>query len=366
MSTEEQNGSESFGRRLTWRDGVGSVLGLGLGAVLIAYGLPLGLDTSWGEIGTQLGRVRPAGAVLMALLLLAGLFCYTWVLIGSLPGLNHLQALKGNAVTSLVGNLVPLGAAVGVALWVMMARSWGFSRRAVSASLLVTSLWNLLARIALPVIACLLLVAGPIDTPRLVVRGALVAGAVGTGVIVLVSAMVLSDTVARWVVLALDRVAGLLRRSGSRVRRLETLMTDQRARTQELVRSGFWPMTLGMTGQFALLFCLYWMAARTVGVDLPLVELICAYAFRQLLTVFAVTPGGLGVTEVGTAGMLVLLGAGAGAASATALLYAVYAHLVVVPFGVVALAAWWYGSGPGGRGRDTAPVTDGPGRPLSL
>ena len=129
--------------------------------------------------------------------------------------------------------------------------------------------------------------------------------------------------------------------------RLEALVADQRSRVEQVVRSGFWPMTLGMTGQFVLLFCLYWVAARTVGVDLPIAELITAYTFRQLLTVFAVTPGGLGVTEVGTAGVLVLLGAGAGAASATALLYAIYAHLVVVPFGVAALVSWWFGSGPG-------------------
>lgn len=347
MSTGEQTEPEPTLRRLTWRDALGSVLGLALVVVLIAFGLPWFLDTSWAEIWAQLSRVRPGTALLMAGLLVAGLFCYTWVLIGSLPGLGHVQALKGNAVTSLVANVLPFGAAVGVALWVMMTRSWGFPRRAVSASLLVTALWNLLARIALPVIGCLVLVAGPIDAPRVIILGALVAGAVGTGVIALATLMVFSDTVARWVVLALDRVAGLLRRSGTRVRRLEALVADQRARVEQVVRSGFWPMTLGMAGQFLLLFGLYWVAAQTVGVDLPLPEIITAYTFRQLLTVLAVTPGGLGVTEVGTAGMLVLLGAGPGAASATALLYAIYAHLVVVPFGVAALVSWWFGSGPG-------------------
>ena len=50
-----------------------------------------------------------------------------------------------------------------------------------------------------------------------------------------------------------------------------------------------------------------WLAARTVGMALPVAALVCAYTFRQLLTVMAVTPGGLGVTEVGTAGVLVLL-----------------------------------------------------------
>ena len=58
-------------------------------------------------------------------------------------------------------------------------------------------------------------------------------------------------------------------------------MTDQRARVRELVRSGFWPMTLGMVGQFTLLFCLYWTAARTVGVELPLIVL-CAVALANI------------------------------------------------------------------------------------
>lgn len=346
MSTEEVESGPEL-RRLTWRDAAGSALGLAVVVALIAFGLPNFLDTSWAEIWAQLSRVRLGPALLMAVLLIGGLFCYTWVLIGSLPGLGHLQAFKGNAVTSLVANVLPFGAAVGIALWFMMARSWGFAARAVSASMLVTGLWNLLARIALPVIGCLILVAGPIDAPRIVILGALIAGAVGTGVIALATLMVFSDAAARWVVVALDRVAGLLHRSGTRVRRLESLVNDQRARVEQVVRSGFWPMTLGMAGQFVLLFGLYWVAAQTTGVDLPLPEIITAYTFRQLLTVFAVTPGGLGVTEVGTAGLLVLLGASPGAASATALLYAIYAHLVVVPFGVAALASWWFGSGPG-------------------
>ena len=349
MSTEQQIEDAPTLRRLTWRDGLASALGLALVVVLIAFGLPRFLGTSWADIGAQLSQVRPGTATLMAALLVAGLFCYTWVLIGSLPGLGHLQALKGNAVTSLVANVLPLGAAVGVALWVMMARSWGFAGREVSASLLVTGLWNVLARIALPVVGCLVLVAGPIDAPQVVVTGALVAGAVGTAAITIATLMVFSDAVARWIVLALDRLAGLLHRSGTRVRRLQALVADQRSRIEQVVRSGFWPMTLGMIGQFVLLFCLYWVAARTVGVDLPIAQLITAYTFRQLLTVFAVTPGGLGITEVGTAGVLVLLGAAPGAASATALLYAIYAHLVVVPFGLAALVSWWFGAGPGRR-----------------
>lgn len=331
--------------RLGPREVVQSTVGMAVVVLLIAYGLPYLLDTSWAAIWAQLSRVRPGTAVLMGLLLLGGLFCYTWVVMGSLPGVGHVQALKINAVASTIANLVPLGAAVGVGVSWMMLRTWGFSKSAISSSFLVTAVWNVLARVTLPVIGCLVVVAGPIDAPRVIVSGAYVAGAIGTAVVVVCAVMIFSDRVAAAVSRVLRTVLSPVSRAVREGRGVDQLVTDQRARIEVVVRSGWWRMTLGMTGQFVLLFGLYWVAARVVGLDLPVAELICAYTFRQLLTVMAVTPGGLGVTEVGTAGILVLFGADGGAASATALLYAIYAHLVVVPFGLAALSTWWAGVG---------------------
>lgn len=125
-------------RPLGWTDLLKAVAGLALAVVLIAYGLPYFLETSWAEIWAQLSRVSLGPAIAMAVLLVAGLFCYTWVLIGSLPGLGHVQALKANAVSSLVANVLPLGAAVGVALQFLMFRSWGFRKREISTSMMVT------------------------------------------------------------------------------------------------------------------------------------------------------------------------------------------------------------------------------------
>ncbi|WP_192796781.1 lysylphosphatidylglycerol synthase transmembrane domain-containing protein [Serinicoccus kebangsaanensis] len=332
-------------RRLTWRDAVSSAVGLVVATLLIAYGLPHFLDTSWAQIGAQLGRVRPGTALVMALLLLAGLFSYTWVLIGSLPGLGHVQALKANAVSATAANLLPLGGAVGIALMGGMFRSWGFALRSISTSILVTGLWNLLARVALPILGALVLVAGPVDAPDVVIRGAWVAGALGLLLVLVAGVFVLSDGAARVIARTARRGLAVVGATTIRGQAPDELLTDQRHRVAGVVRSGGLTMALGMTGQFVLLFGLYWFAAHVVGLDLPLAELVCAYTFRQLLTVVAVTPGGLGVTEVGTAGMLVLLGGDPGAASATALLYAIYAHVVVVPFGLGAVAAWWFGSG---------------------
>lgn len=332
-------------RRIGVRDVLQSVLGLVAVVLVISFGLPHLLETSWAEIGAQLSRVRPGTALAMGLLLLAGLFCYTWVVIGSLPGVGHVQALKINASAATIANLVPLGAAIGVAVSWMMLRSWGFSKSAVSSSFLVTALWNLLARVTLPVIGCLVVVAGTVAAPQVVVTGAFLAGALGTAIVVVGATMIFSDRVAAWVGRVLHAALSPFSRRVREGRGVDHVVTDQRARIEQVVRTGWWRMTLGMVGQFVFLFGLYWLAARVVGLDLPVPELICAYAFRQFLTVMAVTPGGLGVTEVGTAGILVLFGGAPGAASATALLYAIYAHLLVVPFGLTTLAAWWVRTG---------------------
>lgn len=328
-------------RRLGWKDLLQSVVGLVAAGLLVAFGLPHLLDTSWEAIGVQLARVGADGAILMALLLIAGLFCYTWVLIGSLPGLRHWPALKINAVTSLVSNVMPLGGPLGLGLAFVMFRTWGFSRRAISSSLMVSGLWNLMARMLLPVIGALVLVAGPIDAPQLVVRGAWLAGLLGGALVTGCLVVLYSDRAARGLSVLVHRAVAPFSKRGRLRRRVDHLVNDQRERILSVVKDGWGRMSLGMAGMFVLLFCMYWVAARSVGLDLPITELMCAFAFRQLLTLLAVTPGGLGITEVGTAGMLVLLGGDPGAASATALLYAFYAHVIVIPFGVGALALWW-------------------------
>ena len=52
---------------------------------------------------------------------------------------------------SSVGNLLPGGGAAGLAATYTICRSWGFSRRDISTSAIVTGVWNVLARVALPV-----------------------------------------------------------------------------------------------------------------------------------------------------------------------------------------------------------------------
>ncbi|WP_449064807.1 hypothetical protein [Planomonospora algeriensis] len=95
-----------------------SAASLGLAAALVVF-LPqivqamTGKTVSWTEIGARFAALSWQAVALMAVLWLASLLAYTFVLTASLPGLTHLQALTLNAGGSAVSNLLPFGGAPG-------------------------------------------------------------------------------------------------------------------------------------------------------------------------------------------------------------------------------------------------------------
>lgn len=342
MSVATEDYEPNLGR-FGWRQVLQSLVGFAIAGALLVWGLPRVADTTWPAIGAQLQLVGAPVALVLTALMVAGLYCYTFTLIGSLPGLSHLRALMVNAAGSMVSNILPAGGAVGVALTWMMYRTWGFTKRNISTSLVVTGLWNVIARLVLPVLACLIILVGPISVPRPVLIGAGLASAIGIAIVALFVTVIYSETVSHLVGRSLGRVAKPFSRRLREGQDFDDLIQDQRSRMSTVVGDHGLKMTLGLVGMFGFFFLLYVVACGAVGVELPVVELFAAYAFRQFLTTIAITPGGLGITEAGTAGVLVTFGADPAAAASAALLYAFFTHLLSVPLGVGATLFWWFG-----------------------
>ncbi|SDP34300.1 Uncharacterized membrane protein YbhN, UPF0104 family [Pedococcus dokdonensis] len=314
-------------------------LGLGLAAFLLAWGVPHFADTTWSEIWRVLSRVPVGTALLLLGGVVVGLYCYTFTLTGSMRGLRHWQALIVNVAGSSVGNLLPGGGAAGLAATYTICRSWGFSRRDISTSAIVTGVWNVLARIALPVLAILGLLAGNDQDVPTKLEDLAVAGALSGSVILAVFVSILaSERAAIAIGQGLDKVIGRLwkRRSMS----VRSLVVDLRARINDVVRSGWLSMTLGLVGFFGVYYLLFLLCAHTTGVDLPYGQLFAAYAIGRLLTAVGVTPGGLGVTEAATTVALVGWGAGSAEAGATVVLFSLFTHFMEVPLGALGWAAW--------------------------
>src|SRR5680860_861004 len=92
------------------------VLGVLLAIVLVVWWLPRIAQTTWGAVFETLSHVGFGAVMLLYGLMCLGLWCYTFTLAGSLPGLSHVQALIVNLCGSSAGNFLPGGGAAGVAV----------------------------------------------------------------------------------------------------------------------------------------------------------------------------------------------------------------------------------------------------------
>ena len=327
----------SNAREIAWRivQGVGS---LALSAALLGWLLPTITHTTWSEIwGTVTGIGWPTFFGLLGLML-TGLYFYTFTLMGSLPGLTHARALMSNLAGSGISNVLPAGGAFGTALNYAMWRSWGFTHTQITSSVIVTTVWNVLARALLPVVAALILLPFPEKLPTAMWTGAIVGGVAGVVAVgSLVAILVSKESAARIGVLG-NRI---LRRLRPKTRiNAEAAALRLRAQMIGLVHDRWASLTFGLVGFFGVYYVLFSVCLRVAGVDVSWRTMFAAFAVGRLLTAVPVTPGGLGVAEAGSAAVLVAMGAAPAPTGAAVTLFALYSHLLEIPGGAIAAGIW--------------------------
>lgn len=332
------------GRRISARSLIQFLIGLGLATALVVWGLPAVGHTTWHAMWSEIQRIPFSHAVGYQALMLLGLYSYTFTFTGSLPGLSHKRALIVNLCGSSVSNLLPGGGAAGLAATVTILKSWGFSTSAVSASAIITGIWNVLARLALPLVSIIALYVGNTGLPSSVLNAGIIAALVILGLLIAIIAFVASDRAARW----MGRGIGTLlrpwqrrrERQGRPVRDPEVVALEQRAEIIDVVRAGWLPLTLGMVGFFGIYFLLFALLSHEFGIEIPLGKLFAAYAIGRLLTAVGITPGGFGLTEAGTLATLVSYGADSGAAGAVVVLFSIFTQLMEIPLGALGWGLW--------------------------
>jgi uncharacterized membrane protein YbhN (UPF0104 family) len=317
-----------------------SVLSLAAAAALVAA-LPYLLGVNWYGVRHVLGGLSGPVLVGLVTLWLAGLGAYTFVLTASLPRLTHLRAFMLNAAGSAVSNVLPLGGAAGVAVTYGMCRSWGHRPAAIMVSALVTGVWNVLARLLLPALGIVaLLVAHELPDRRL----ALTAGA-ACAVLVAIAGLIVtalrSEPAARRTQKLLVRLADRLPAAlAPAARRVAGALLRVRHAAIDVLRGGWPRLTLGMIGYLALQAVLLVACLGAVGAGLGVAETVAVFALNRALTTAVVTPSGAGVSETGTAALLVHFGAPAAPAAAAVVLYMFFTYAVEIPLGGLAGGVW--------------------------
>lgn len=281
-------------------------------------------------------------ALCAAIVLNLATFPPPWM--AALPGLRYRQAFVMTQASTALAIVSPAGAAVGMAGSYTMLRSWGFASRPVGLAVAVTGVWNQLANLAFPVLALALLTAHGQDDPALRTAG-IVAFAV---LVVVLASFVLVLARARWA----RRIGDLAARFAARANRLlrrgpptwggETFVTF-RWQTLGLLERRWHVLTLGTLAGHLTVFLVLIVCLRVMGVtgaEVTGVEAFAAWALVRILGALPLTPGGVGLVEIGLTGALVAFGAPNAEAVAATLVYRASTVLPTLALGLLAAATW--------------------------
>ena len=262
----------------------------------------------------------------------------------ALPGISYRNAFVVSMSSSASTYLAPGGPAVGVALSYGMLRSWGFKRKDVTLAVALTGTWNQFIMLGLPSLAlALLTIVG--EHHSLLKTVALI----GLGVFVIAAssyaAGLSSRRLARWAGNLSARIASW----GLRIfRRGPVSWTGEtfagfRAEAVELLGRRWHVLTAATLAGQLTVFLVLLACLRVFDVppgQVTLIEAFAAWALVRLLGSIPITPGGLGIVELGLTTALVGFGGG-NAQVVTSVL--VYRFLTIVPtllLGLLAGATW--------------------------
>jgi putative heme transporter len=261
-----------------------------------------------------------------------------------LPGLPFGQALVVSQASTAVANTVPGGGYVALGLTYSMLTSWGHRRSVVTLALLITGIWDVAVKLALPIAAVAILAAEGDSSVGLMTTGL-------TGLAVLVAAVALgvlalrSEAAAARIGIGLGALASRVTRLVGRPAAVgwDIALVRFRARTVDLFRTRWRQMSAAAVASHVSLFLVLLVTLRHVGVredEVGWAEALAAFSLVRLVTAVPLTPGGLGVFELVLTGGLVAADSGRAEAVAAVLVYRLLTFLVPIPLGVGCYLVW--------------------------
>jgi uncharacterized protein (TIRG00374 family) len=262
----------------------------------------------------------------------------------ALPGLRFRQAFVVTQASTASTYLAPGGAAPGMAVSFAMLRGWGFSGRPVALAVTVTGVWNQVIIFGFPPIALWLLTSEGGDNPLLRTM-ALVGAAVLGGVIVGLVVGFWSAPLAQKIGDLAARLVSWLKRVVRRgpVKWDGEAFVRFRQETMGLLRRRWHVITLATLAGHLSVFAVLLVSLRVLDVpasEVTWIEAFAAWSVVRVLGSLPITPGGLGVVELGLTSLLVGFGGGQAEVVAAVL---VYRFLTIVPtllLGMAAAATW--------------------------
>jgi putative heme transporter len=313
-------------------------LGLALAAVVFAEVVPR--IASYGSVAHRLGTVSAPWILALALGSLLDIVTTAFPWMAVLPQLSFLGALAFTQASTALTTVLPGGAPLGMALSFAFLRRLRVDRGHAAFAVAVTGIWSQVMILIYPLVGSILVFAtGQLSATTAVIAG--VSAAVGGIIVGLTVAALRSPGAARWLGDTAARagawVAGLFHRnppgwSGEAVVQL-------RAERLVLLRRRWGWLTVATLANQLTAYLVFELSLRAVGVSVATVppsEAFLAWAIGRVISTLPLTPGGIGVVELGMIGTLVGFGASGAHVVAAVLLYR---GLIVLPTLVIGLAS---------------------------
>lgn len=331
-------------RTFPWKRVIQAVISLAIVVGIFVGVMPLiadygdVFDTLLAMTGLEIGSLVVVG--------LWNLATYWFVLVAALPGLRLREAAVVNQASTAVSNTMPAGGAIGVGVSIAMLTSWGFGIGAIGRSALVTGIWNNFVKLGMPVIAlALLALEGGITATR--VTAAAIGVAVLVGAVVVFGLVLRSDRLARaigrWLGAVVDWLRRLVRKepTGDWAARASSFRTD----TIGLLRHRWLWLTVATLVSHISLYLVLLIALRHVGVsqeELSWIAVLAAFSFVRLISALPITPGGVGVVELGYAAVMTIGLDEITSAQVVAaiLVFRAVTYLLPIPLGLASYLVW--------------------------
>jgi putative heme transporter len=271
--------------------------------VVFGFALPQMVDynAAWAAIAAmtqwEIAVVAAVGAW--------NLYTYWPLFTTSLPGLRLREAMVVNQASTAVANSVPAGAAVSVGVTYRMLRAWGYTSQSITNQMVAMGVCNMLVKLTMPVVSlAIVTVRGDLRSGFLRLA---VIGLVATGALLAVAALVLrAEGTTERAGRTMDRLRSALRRTGSSTA-ITVWLLETRAGFVALARRVGARMIVLTSISHLSLFAMLLVTLRNVGVseaDIAWTTVFAVFAFVRLLSAIPVTPGGVGVVELGYVGFL--------------------------------------------------------------
>jgi len=314
--------------------------------VAAAFGFALPHLVSYRSVWASLHMMTWPHALLVATAAGASMAAYWMTIRAVLPSIRLRQAAAVSLGSNAVANTLPAGGALAMGVSWAMLSSWGLSAADYVLYTLVTGIWNVFTLLGLPAAALLVMTTASRPDAALIA-----AAAVGLGVLAAMvcglGLLVHSQAFALRAGQVLERVLAiacrLARRPGPG--NLAGSLSGFRDRAGALLAARGWRITAATVASHLLLWLVLLACLRATGASqaqVPWQTSLAAFAFIRLLTALPITPGGLGITELGLVG---ILAAGAGGhvsvrVTAAVLLYRAVTYLPPIPLGALACLTW--------------------------